>query len=283
MESIGRNGAPTSKTENRLMVDRRSFCFSVGGLLLLSRGAFPAQTNDFQAKTYRNSKDETLPYRLFVPQPYEKKKRYPLMLWLHGGAGRGIDNVKQISGGNTLGSHVWTTAEQQTDHPCFVLAPQCPEDSQWATEDKVIPTRPLELVLELLKELHQTFSVDQQRLYVSGQSMGGFGTWSLIAQNPRMFAAAIPICGGGDESAAVRLKAMSIWAFHGAQDEAVSVTRSRTMIAAIKRAGGTPRYTEICRRRPCNLGACVRRTRPDTLGLGTEENVMKAVRNQRRS
>jgi predicted peptidase len=226
------------------MVDRRSFCLTVGAMLLLSRRARPAQTTVFQAMTYSNSRRETLGYRLFVPKAYDKRKRYPLILWLHGAAGRGTDNLKQISGGNTVGSHVWTAAEQQANHPCIVVAPQCPEGNLWTTVDKVSPTRPLELVLEFLSDLHKTFSVDAQRLYVSGQSMGGFGTWSLIAQNPRMFAAAIPVCGGGNEAAAAQLTRMPIWAFHGEQDQAVSVTRSRTMIAAIKRAGGTPRYTE---------------------------------------
>ena len=226
------------------MVDRRSFCLTVGAMLMVSRRALPAQTTDFQAMTYRNARRESLPYRLFVPKAYDKKKRYPLILWLHGSAGRGTDNLKQISGGNTAGSHVWTTPEQQASHPCFVVAPQCPEDNSWATPDKVTPTRPLELVLALLDDLHKTFSLDRQRLYVTGQSMGGFGTWSLIARNPRMFAAAIPVCGGGNDATAAQLTKMPIWAFHGEQDQAVSVVRSRTMIAAIKRAGGKPRYTE---------------------------------------
>ena len=102
----------------------------------------------------------------------------------------------------------------------------------------------MRLVLELLQDLQRTFSVDAQRLYVAGQSMGGFGAWSVIAQHPRMFAAAIPICGGGNESEASKLTQMPIWAFHGEKDEAVSVERSRKMIAAIRQAGGLPKYTE---------------------------------------
>jgi predicted peptidase len=226
------------------MIDRRSFCLTIGATLLLPCRVLHAQTTVFKAMTYRNPRGETLPYRLFIPDSYNKRKSYPLVLWLHGSAGRGTDNLKQISGGNTIGSHVWTTAEQQVKHPCFVVAPQCPEGNQWTSLDKVSPTRPLELVLEILNDLQKSFNLDRTRLYASGQSMGGFGTWSLIAENPRMFAAAIPVCGGGDEALAAKLIRVPIWAFHGAKDEAVSVTRSRTMIAAIKRAGGTPRYTE---------------------------------------
>ncbi len=213
-------------------------------MVTLTHRAFAFQATDFRAMTYRNARRETLPYRLFIPKAYDKRDSYPLVLWLHGGAGRGADNLKQISGGNTIGSHVWTTTEQQAKHPCFVVAPQCPEDNPWSTLNDVQPTRPLELVVELLDDLSHTFKVDAQRLYVSGQSMGGFGTWALVAQNPRKFAAAIPVCGGGNEASAAQLTKMPIWAFHGEKDQSVNVTRSRSMITAIKQAGGAPRYTE---------------------------------------
>lgn len=185
-----------------------------------------------------------MPYRLFVPRGYNKRKKYPLVLWLHGGAGRGNDNLKQISGGNTVGSHVWTQPENQSEHSCFVVAPQCPDDELWASLDTAKPTGQMRLVLELLQTLGRTFSVDARRLYVAGQSMGGFGTWSVVSQHPRMFAAAIPVCGGGNETEASKLTQMPIWAFHGETDEAVSVGRSRKMIAAIRLAGGMPKYTE---------------------------------------
>lgn len=185
-----------------------------------------------------------MPYRLFIPQGYEERKKYPLVLWLHGGAGRGKDNLKQISGGNTIGSHVWTSPANQSGHPCFVVAPQCPDNESWASVEKSQPTTHLRLVIELLENLEGTFSLDVQRLYVTGQSLGGFGTWSVISQYPDKFAAAVPVCGGGDEFAATRLARMSIWAFHGERDEAVRVERSRKMIAAIRQAGGTPKYTE---------------------------------------
>ena len=185
-----------------------------------------------------------MPYRLFVPEPYRKEKRYPLAIWLHGGAGRGSDNLKQITGGNTAGSRVWTKPSNQSGFPCFVVAPQCAEDQLWATIEKAEPTQQLLLALELIEDLQRRLSIDKRRMYVAGQSMGGFGAWSLITLHPRKFAAAIPLCGGGDETKARSLVKEHIWAFHGEVDEAVSVERSRTMIAAIKRAGGSPRYTE---------------------------------------
>jgi predicted peptidase len=225
-------------------MDRRDFCLTLTAGLLLPRLSLSAQDTPFGAHIFTNPRRESLPYRLFTPSRYDKQKQYPLVLWLHGGAGRGTDNLKQISGGNTIGSHVWISAANQAKQSCFVVAPQCPEGDMWTSIDSVKPLRPLELTMELLQEISQTFSIDRKRIYVTGQSMGGFGTWALISQEQNRFAAAIPLCGGGDEAAAPRLVATAVWAFHGAQDQAVSVARSRKMIEAIKRAGGKPRYTE---------------------------------------
>jgi predicted peptidase len=102
----------------------------------------------------------------------------------------------------------------------------------------------LQLALEALAELQTKFSIDAARLYVTGQSMGGFGTWAVICEHPDLFAAAIPVCGGGDATQASKLSRLPVWAFHGEKDEAVSVERSRSMIAAMREAGGTPKYTE---------------------------------------
>ncbi len=218
---------------------------SVGAALLLPKRIVVAQkASVFLTKIYKDSRGTTMPYRLFVPHPYNKQKKYPLVLWLHGGAGRGNDNVKQISGGNTIGAHVWTLPENQSRHSCFVVAPQCPDNESWANFDTAQPTRQMQLALEILQDLQRTLSIDSQRLYVAGQSLGGFGTWSVISHHPQMFAAAVPICGGGNESKASNLARTPIWAFHGEADQAVSVERSRKMVAAIRAAGGMPKYTE---------------------------------------
>jgi predicted peptidase len=227
------------------MINRRQFCLSSGAALLLPKRIVVAQrASVFLAKIHQNSRGETMPYRFFVPGDYSQQKKYPLVVWLHGSAGRGNDNLKQISGGNTIGSHVWTEPQSQSKRSCLVVAPQCPDNELWATLDTAKPTEQLRLVFELLQDLQRTFSIDAQKLYVTGQSMGGFGTWSAITQYPRMFAAAVPICGGGDENQASKLTRMPIWAFHGEKDEAVSVERSRKMITAIRHSGGLPKYTE---------------------------------------
>ena len=201
-------------------------------------------TNPFIARVFKTKRGETMPYRIFIPRDYNSQKKYPLVLWLHGGAGRGTDNLRQISGGNASGSHIWTSADVQKKYPAFVIAPQCPENEMWATLELAKPTRQLQIVEELLSSIQKEFNINSRQLYVSGQSLGGFGTWALISEHPETFAAAIPVCGGGDEAMAPRLIHTAIWAFHGEDDQAVSVERSRKMIAAIKKAGGAPMYTE---------------------------------------
>lgn len=196
------------------------------------------------AKVYKGLHGGTMPYRLFVPENYTGHKRYPLVLFLHGGGGRGDDNLKQIQGGNGFIIDLLVKPESQAKFPCFVVAPQSPQQEGWIEYDSITPTEQLQLVLELIGHLERSFSIDSNRIYVLGQSMGGFGTFAIITMQPGMFAAAVPICGGGDESKARKIAGVPIWAFHGEEDEAVKVERSRNMIAAITRAGGKPKYTE---------------------------------------
>jgi predicted peptidase len=191
----------------------------------------------FEGRTYKNS-GHTMPYRLFIPKGYDPSKKYPLVLWLHGSGSVGNDNRKQISSASTLGTHTWTRSENQAKYPAFILAPQCPSGKAWTSPGE------LTTVLEILAAVQKEFSIDSQRLYVAGQSMGGYGTWALIALRPNMFAAAIPLCGGGHVADAPRIAKIPIWAFHGEADPTVSVWESRKMIEAIKKVGGKPRYSE---------------------------------------
>src|SRR6185295_18726213 len=124
----------------------------VAVLLIVALPTCAQQTIDgFRARTYKSSKGEVMPYRLFVPVNYDSTKRYPIVLWLHGGGGRGTDNLKQISGGNTSGARVWISPAAQQKYPAFVLAPQCPENEMWTTVDDAKSTRQLSLALEVLK------------------------------------------------------------------------------------------------------------------------------------
>ena len=106
------------------------------------------------------------------------------------------------------------------------------------------PSAAMALVLQILQSLRAEFSLDSRRFYVIGASLGGYGSWDAIMRYPSMFAAAVPMCGGGDVSKARLISRTPVWAFHGERDEVVSVEESRRMIAAIRRVGGRPKYTE---------------------------------------
>ena len=183
-----------------------------------------------------------MPYRLFVPPSYNKSIPYPLVIWLHGGGSAGTDNIGQISRDNKLGTYFWTQKEKQEKHPAFVLAPQ--STGGWDNNASTGLSDELKLVLEILEVVRKEYTIDAARIYVAGQSNGGIGAWGLITKKPGLFAAAIPICGAGHTSIASRAAKTAVWAFHGETDDVISVTFSRKMVDAVKRAGGNPRYTE---------------------------------------
>ena len=220
-------------------------------LILLSGFAFsPQQLRTIEQrekilapKVFKNSRGETLLYRLFIPLHYDQKKKYPLVLYLHGGGGRGNDNRKQIDGGNGNLVDFFTGDKTQVRNPSFIVAPQSPMEG-WIGEDLITPTRHLQLVYEMISELRRTYNIDEARVYVAGQSMGGFGAFAIISEYPRTFAAGVALCGGGDRSKVSLLTNTPIWVFHGGKDQSVSVERSRTIVASIKNAGGKVRYTE---------------------------------------
>ena len=143
-------------------------------------------------------------------------------------------------------------------HPCFVLVPQCPVRNNWGSSvpDSVRakwqrqsmlpwPAGVDSAVYELIDELRGELPVDGNRLYVTGQSMGGYGAWHFVITRPRLFAAAVPMAGGADPALAGSIAHVPVWAFHGDEDPAVPVAYSRDIIAALREAGSTPRYTEF--------------------------------------
>ena len=204
----------------------------------------------YAPKVFENDNGEKLRYRLMVPEGYDPKgtEKYPLVLFLHGAGERGDDNQKQLIHGTTD----FAKPENRKKYPAFVLVPQCPDGKKWVEVDWSADTHKqpaedsatIKLVLQLIASMHKEYRIDQQRQYVTGLSMGGYGTWDLITRHPDMWAAAVPICGGGDETVAAKAVKVPVWAFHGDQDTAVKPDRSRRMIAAIKKAGGEPKYTE---------------------------------------
>jgi predicted peptidase len=192
----------------------------------------------------------TLRYRLFTPDPATAGDdgRLPLVLFLHGAGERGDDNAAQLKHG------VVEFHRRQAEHPCLVLVPQCPAGRKWVEVDwgkgggagtfPAQPSEPMKVALAVVDDLIAAGRADPRRLYVTGLSMGGYGTWFAAALPGSRFAAAAPVCGGGDPEWAGRYVGLPIWAFHGDDDRAVPVGRSREMIAAIRAAGGEPTYTE---------------------------------------
>lgn len=188
----------------------------------------------------------SLPYRLFRPV-LQGNKTYPLVVFLHGSGERGNDNEKQLWNG----VRNFTLPGNQKKYPCFVLAPQCPERERWVEVDFRAAAHhqpdsisaPLQNVMYLILELSGKEPIDPKRIYITGLSMGGFGTWDLICRYPSFFAAAVPVCGGGDTSRAPHLSNTPVWAFHGAKDDVVLPALSSDMILAIRKAGGHPKLT----------------------------------------
>jgi len=137
----------------------------------------------FRKKTYADKQGNKMPYRLFVPANYEASQKYPLILWLHGAAGRGSDNLMQISGGNENGTHIWTTPANQAQLPALVLAPQCPEDRFWSEPEMNEISPQLQMALDILASVQKEFSIDPDRIYLAGQSMGGLGAAASAARS----------------------------------------------------------------------------------------------------
>ncbi len=204
----------------------------------------------FEKRVYKDTQGKTLPYRLLIPENYDPKKQYPLVVFLHGIGECGTDNEKQL----IHGVKTFAQPEYRRKYPCFVLAPQCPLGALWVRGDLNLnlarhkmpaePSAPMRLLLELIPALQKEFRIDPKRLYVTGMSLGGFGTWDLLCRRPDWFAAAAPVCGGADEEQAPKIARIPIWVFHGAKDDVVKPTWSRNMVAALRKAGGKPKYTE---------------------------------------
>jgi predicted peptidase len=173
-------------------------------------------------------REATLRYLLYLPPEYaaDEAKKWPLVLFLHGSGERGDDLEKvKLHGPPKL-------LAAKPDLPAIVVSPQCPADSRWNAAE----------LAKLVDELANTYRVDQQRLYVTGLSMGGAGTWSLLAEYPDLFAAAVPICGRGDVSAAEKIAKTPTWVFVGGKDRPQTVTGNEEMVAALKKAGANVQF-----------------------------------------
>jgi predicted peptidase len=202
--------------------------FLIISLLAISMSAVradePAPGKQVEQKLEVNGK--TIPYLIYLPKDYKATKT-PMMLFLHG---RG-----ESSGPLSIVAK-WgppRRVEHGEDMPYILVSPQCPEKENWAQSGQQ------ELLLKLIEHIENEFKVDEDRVYLTGLSMGGFGSWRLAADHPELFAAVVPICGGGNPDDASKLKSLPIWVWHGTEDKAVPLKRSLDMVEAIKLAGSS--------------------------------------------
>lgn len=209
----------------------------------------------FSAHRFVDSSGFALPYRRldpFTSRPITSLASpdpVPLVVLLHGAGERGDDNQAQLGNG---AAELLATDERRAAFPCVYVLPQCPQGHRWVEVDWTAashhlppqPSQPLAALLALLDVLLTDSRIDARRMYLLGLSMGGFGVWDLLVRRPQLAAAAVTICGGGDEAQAALIAHVPIWTFHGEKDPVVAVSRSRNMVAALSQAGATPRYTE---------------------------------------
>ena len=191
-----------------------------------------AQQVNAQIQTKQKTKivrKTTVNYLLWLPVDYkkDKTKTFPILIFLHGSGERGdsLDLVKMHGPPSFV--------ENRTDFPFITVSPQCPKGTWWNTEDLQV----------MLEKLLKKYRIDPARIYLTGLSMGGFGTWAWASKYPEQFAAIAPVCGGGDIQFADELKNTAVWAFHGDADPAVPVKRTIEMIEAVNANGGSARMT----------------------------------------
>jgi predicted peptidase len=202
----------------------------------------------FEARTHKS--DFVMPYRLFQPNAAGK---LPLVVYLHGSGGLGRDNQKQMGLGNMFGTRVWALPENQKSFPCYVVVPQT--DRGWMRYEDPSPGDSVarlvaglgdgaRVAFEVIDALRRELPIDEQRIYVTGQSMGGGGAWHMTAHRPRFFAAAVICCGSATNEKALDSAGTPVWNFRGDADKTVPVAVSRDRIAALRKAGGHPLHTE---------------------------------------
>lgn len=231
------------------------YVLSLVGLISISIQAQEAKLSK-ELYTYETHivKDDTLNYRLLLPKGFSKNKTYPLVLFLHGAGERGEDNKKQL----THGSNLFLNEIHRDSLPAIVIFPQCPKNDYWSKLEadrstKPItfnykynepPTKAMASVINLMDRMLEKPYVKADQVYAMGLSMGGMGTFEIIYRRPQMFAAAIPICGGGDPNSVTEYaKIIPLWVFHGAKDDVVDPNLSINMISAILKEGGFPKFT----------------------------------------
>ena len=214
-----------------------------------------AQSNALFLKQSFIQNGDTLPYRILMPENYDPKKKYPLVIFLHGSGERGNDNEIQLVHGAAL----FLRDSIRKKYPAIVVFPQCPATSYWSNVNIVTdsitgkrkfefiakskPTVAMNLLLNFMDDLKAKYSIHKKKMYIAGLSMGGMGTFELVNRKPNLFAAAMPICGGANPATANKLVKTKWWIFHGEKDDVVNPQYSKDMATAILNAGGSVKLT----------------------------------------
>ncbi|MCA0235823.1 MAG: prolyl oligopeptidase family serine peptidase [Bacteroidetes bacterium] len=211
----------------------------------------PVEPNSFFKRlTYDGAEGQQLLYQLMEPVKKTAGQKYPLVIFLHGSGERGTGNNEQMRNG----VHAFCEKNTLKNHPCYLLVPQCPPEEVWGgvsrdwekvafNDSTYSPSG--KMVIELIdKMLRENPNIDRKRIYITGLSMGGFGTYDLMMRRPDLFAAGLPVCGGADPAFAYKIKNIPIWAFHGRLDDAVYPKYDWQIVEALKKAGSPIKYTE---------------------------------------
>ncbi len=242
----------SGRTQVRRLWDR-----SVSAVWIMTILAFtsfrPASSQSlfdiFEARTFEDTSGLVMPYRLFIPEGYDPAVRYPLVIQLHGSGERGTDNRLQLTANYVLLKRL-VSDSVQSEHPCFVMAPQCPVNGNWSSLGNggihgypAQMAQGLSVTWNIIDQIISGYSIDTTRVYMTGSSMGGYGAWESGYRFPLRLAAILPVCGASDPVAAERLLSTSVWAFHGIDDPVVGYTGSSYVIDQLKIYGGNPRFT----------------------------------------
>ena len=219
---------------NRVMLLNVACLVAMTGCALAGPKRIPAadvKTGQYaQALETKGAEAGRIQYLLYIPQDYAKAKEpWPLVLFLHGAGERG-DNLEKVK---VHGPPKLAARGKQL--PFICISPQCPAKSWWPKETKAL--------VALLDDVAARYNVDTDRVYLTGLSMGGFGTWALAIDQPKRFAAIAPICGKGDPEKVAAIKHVPAWVFHGGKDRTVPLKASEVMVEALKAAGAEPKFT----------------------------------------
>jgi predicted peptidase len=228
-------------------------------VLLCAAFTYPARSQEFAAyqKKIFSRDGDTLPYRILYPAHYDPHKNYPLIIFLHGSGQRGHDNENQL----IHGGHFFLEDSLRNQFPSIVIFPQCAANTGWSyfgfvfdTVKRTVnlsftfqkkPGKYALLVKELADSLVTAGLINTRQMYIGGLSLGGFGTYDFIERYPGYFAAAFPICGGGDTSRAPTIAGRTaVWIFHGSADPLVNVRYAQQYFRSLKRANADVKYTE---------------------------------------